>query len=390
MRPLLLLLLVAAAAGTAATGWGASTPDPTVPPATVAPAATGTAPTATDAGAGPSPRRPISSTEKLGVMILCSFLVQAYVGRAKNRRLTAAIGRTLSDHLRATQFAATGLPARPDGGAAPLLTRESGHEATLWATGRRNVSVGALFTIKLVPRQDALSLAYALFDGEPDVIEVAVPLAEGGPPIALAVGRKRALDVLIDTDHALHALARPRPAPRSGAWPPVLALAADNEAALKDLILAGPLARTLARTGPILRTLRVVPDGALGSPRSLSAVIDVPPSGDAAALAPALAVVNALLATVDAVAAYKLAPAAKAEAEAAREKAAKAKDGGGGGGGGWFGGGDADAAEARRAAKRDAERERLRRMTPAEREKYLAKKERVEARRNMKRMTIRG
>lgn len=383
-RPLtLLLLLVALATGATAAEWGSdSTPTPApVPPAT--PTAT-----ATDARP-PPPRRPrsgITPTEQLGVVCLIAFCVQAVLGRQKNGALAAAVGRTLAAHLRAHQFAAAGLPPTPDGRPRPLLTRESGHQATLWATGRRNVAVGALFTIRLVPRQDALSLAYALFDGEPDVLEVAVPLAEGGPPLALAAGRKRALDVVVDSDHALAALARPRPQPRSGGWPAVLAVAADNEAALKELVVAGPVGRALARTGPLLRSLRIVPDGALGSPRSLSAAIDIPPSTDAAALAPALAIVDALLATVDAVAAYKLPPDARAAAEAARAKAAKDKESGS-----WFGGdAGADAAEARRAAKREAERERVRRMAPAEREKYLAKKERVEAKRNMKRMTIRG
>lgn len=376
MRPHLALILVLLTATAATASWGGGAADPAPPPA-AAPAVV-TPPTQT-------PVRGITHYELVGAALVAAFLANYVRGRAANARLARALGATLASTLKATQFAAVGQPPRAPGAPAPLLTRESAHEFGLWATGRRNVPVGALFTFKLVPRQDLLSLIYGLFDGEPDVIEIAVPLPDGGPAIALAAGRKRALEALIDSDPALFGLGlKPRPAPRGAAWPAVLQVAGDDETALRDLILAGPLARALARSGPILRTLRVVPDGALKSPRSLSATVDVPPTGDAAALAPALAVVHALLATVDLVAAYKLSPDATAAALAKREAAAKRAAAGGNPGD------DGDPADARRAAKRDAEREKLRRMAPAEREKYLARKGKVEKRRNMKRMTVRG
>lgn len=371
----LFLVLLAATAATAS--WGGGAADPAPPPAT--------APAAQPADLPPPPVRGITHYELIGAALIAAFIANYVRGRAANARLARSLGATLASTLKATQFAAVGQPPRAPGAPAPLLTRESAHEFGLWATGRRNVPVGALFTLKLVPRQDLLSLIYGLFDGEPDVIEIAVPLPDGGPAIALAAGRKRALEALIDGDPALFGLGlKPRPVPRGAAWPAVLQVAGDDENALRDLVLAGPLARALARSGPILRTLRVVPDGALKSPRSLSATVDVPPTGDAAALAPALAVIHALLATVDLVAAYKLSPDATAAALAKREAAAKRAAAGG------APGDDADPADARRAAKRDAEREKLRRMAPAEREKYLARKEKVEKRRSMKRMTVRG
>ena len=352
--------------------WSA-TPDPAPTPTPTQPATVAAAPIT------PAPARGITNFEIVGAVLVAAFAVQYVRGRAANAKLARSLGTTLAASLKATQFAAVGQPPRAPNQPAPLLLRESAHEYALWATGRRNVPIGALFTLKLVPRQDALALAYGLFDGEPDVIEVAVPLPEGGAPIALAAGRPRALDALIDNDPCLHGLRlKTRPAPRGAAWPAVLHVAADNEGALRDLVLNGPTARVLARAGPILRTLRIIPDGALKSPRSLSATVDVPASGDPAALAPALAVIAALLATVDAVCACKLPPDDAATAVSAREAAAKRAEGGADDGD--------DAADARRAAKRDAERERVRRMTPAEREKYMARKDKIEKKRSMKRM----
>ena len=353
--------------------WSAN-PDPAPTPTPAQPATVAATPVA------PAPPRGITHFEVVGAVLVAAFVVQYVRGRAANAKLARSIGTTLAASLKSTQFAAVGQPPRAPGQPAPLLLRESTHEYALWATGRRNVPIGALFTLKLVPRQDALALAYGLFDGEPDVIEVAVPLPEGGAPIAIAAGRPRALDALIDNDSCIYGLRlKPRPPPRGAAWPAVLHVAADNDAALRDLVLAGPIARVLARTGPILRTLRVIPDGALKSPRSLSATVDVPASGDPAALAPALAVIGALLATVDAVCAYKLPADVAAAAVTAREAAAKRAEGGGGDSGD-------DPADARRAAKRDAERERVRRMAPAEREKYMARKDKIEKKRSMRRV----
>lgn len=340
-------------------------------------------PIAAASHAAAAPRAP-SRTEVLGLAIVCLFASQFAKGRKKNAELAAAYARALAPVL-ARHFALVGPKGRAEGAPpGPLLVRDSAHEYHLWASGRRGVAVGCLCALRLVPRQDALSLVAALFDAERDVVEVSIPLPEGLPPVALAAGRKGAVDAARDADPALDALAKPLPTPR-GSWPAILVAAGDSEAAFADIVARGPLGRALAAAGPRLRCLRLVSDGALKAPRALKVTIDLPGIADPAALKAAAALVDAAVATVDALAAHAMPPAALEAAAAARAKAATRQAAAAAGGAVGEG-----AAERRRREKREAEKARLAGMTLSEREKYLAKRAKVEQRRGMKRMTVRA
>lgn len=337
------------------------------------------------AAAAPAPAaRAPGRTEALGLAILFAFASQYVKGRKKNADLAAAYARALAPVL-ARHFALVGPSTAPAGAPRPpLLVRDSANEYHLWASGRRGVSVGCLCAFRLIPRQDALSLVWALFSAEPDAVDVSIPLPEGLPPVALAAGRQSAVDAARDADPALDALAKPLPTPR-GKWPAPLVAAGDSEAAFGDIVARGPIGRALVTAGPRLRCLRLVSDGALKAQRKLMVTIDLPSVPDPAGLEAAACLVDAAVATVDALAAHAMTPAAREAAAAARAQAATRKAGGAGGGAA-----GESSAERLRREKREGEKAKLARMTLSEREKYVAKKQKVEQKRGMKRMTVRG
>ena len=320
------------------------------------------------AAAAPAPAaRAPGRTEALGLAILFAFASQYVKGRKKNADLAAAYARALAPVL-ARHFALVGPSTAPAGAPRPpLLVRDSANEYHLWASGRRGVSVGCLCAFRLIPRQD-----------------VSIPLPEGLPPVALAAGRQSAVDAARDADPALDALAKPLPTPR-GKWPAPLVAAGDSEAAFGDIVARGPIGHALVTAGPRLRCLRLVSDGALKAQRKLMVTIDLPSVPDPAGLEAAACLVDAAVATVDALAAHAMTPAAREAAAAARAQAATRKAGGAGGGAA-----GESSAERLRREKREGEKAKLARMTLSEREKYVAKKQKVEQKRGMKRMTVRG
>ena len=312
-----------------------------------------------------------AQAEIYGALCLGFFALNYVLGRRRNSRLAAEVCEALRPVLEA-QFAHVGAgpvveedaaasaPASSSSQQQQLLLRESPHEFLLWASGRRNLGdpgagSGALFRLKLRPRQDAVSTVLAVAEGLPDQLEVTLPLPRGGDksavPVALAVGRPGALREAVEDFDDLRRLTKgvsPSGAPAKNLpwWPTAaaidvnnpslsaasesniggLAAVSDSVQALADVVASGPLGPALAASAraslaspsgrvilsprPRLRLLRLSGDGCLrtrgaGSP-VLTAVVDLPALGarDKEGMLDVTRLVAAVLATADAVAVY--------------------------------------------------------------------------------------
>lgn len=317
--------------------------------------------------AAPQPKtlKQPAQAEVYGALCLAYFAFNYFLGRRRNSRLAEEVGESLRPLLEA-QFAHVGAGpvSRPDEAAPPssppsrqpILLRESPHEFVLWASGRRNLGdrggSGALFRLKLRPRQDAISTVLAVAEGLPDQLEITLPLPrDNSVPVALAVGRPTALREAVEDYDDLKWLTKPvQPsgAPAKGLpwWPTAAALdptdsassassaagggglaaVSDSVQAFADVVASGPLGPALAASArasltsstgrvalspkPRLRLLRLSGDGALrtrgaGSP-ILTAVVDLPSLGarDGPGMRDVSRLAAAVLATADAVAAY--------------------------------------------------------------------------------------
>ena len=408
-------------------GWGSAAtpkdaPTPTipatvdVPPAAPEPAAM--------TGGGGQQQEPLiedGKLERCGLAAMLLFAVQVVVGRRKNAALASGVAAALASLLR-RQFAHVGPgppPARgvdeeeEEGGAPPpsrpALVREAADTFTITASGRRGLGLTSL-TIRTRPRHDMLGLMLALFDpaSAADTLEVVASLPSGLHPAVLLAGRPLALrlaaapvadggapDVTALAGPVSTAKARCGGAGGGGAWPVGVVASADQPGVWHDLIAGGPLGALLASDPAAARALvcfKASTDGWGGSPRAITASISLPPnpggggqSGAVADLGPVARLVEAVLVTADALAAYRPLPetsakAAKLRAEAderaVRRAAAAAA-------------GPEDATAERRAARLAAEAEKLARMAPDAREKVMARKKRIEERRQLAKRTKR-
>ena len=406
-----------------------------------------------------------AQAEIYGALCLGFFALNYVLGRRRNSRLAAEVCEALRPVLEA-QFAHVGAgpvveedaaasaPASSSSQQQQLLLRESPHEFLLWASGRRNLGdpgagSGALFRLKLRPRQDAVSTVLAVAEGLPDQLEVTLPLPRGGDksavPVALAVGRPGALREAVEDFDDLRRLTKgvsPSGAPAKNLpwWPTAaaidvnnpslsaasesniggLAAVSDSVQALADVVASGPLGPALAASAraslaspsgrvilsprPRLRLLRLSGDGCLrtrgaGSP-VLTAVVDLPALGAAVlATADAVAVYGGRAAATGTPAAGLKVMTAEARSKALALRAAASKAAAAGedaGAGGGSGGGDGTSAaaaqrlEAKRLAAKEAEKAKLASMSSEAKEKYLLKKQRIEQKRLMKRRTVRG
>lgn len=343
--------------------------------------------------------------------------MQWVVGRRRNAALAGGVARALAPLLR-RHFAHVGPGAPParlggeeedseeGGGAAPrpVMVREGADTFTIPASGRRSLGLTSL-TIRTRPRHDALGLALALFDPATaaDSLELVASLPAGLHSTVLVAGRPapvRALGghVADGGSRDVAELAGPVSTAKArcggsggAAWPVAVLAAADQAGVWHDLIAGGPLGALLAADPAAARALiyvKVNTDGwgapsSAGGGRGITASVALPPHAGAD-LGPVVRLVDALLSTADALAAYRPPPeaaakAAKLRAEAGeraarREAAAVPAE---------------DAAAGRRAARAAAEAEKLARMAPDAREKVLARKKRIEERRALAKRTKR-
>ena len=116
----------------------------------------------------------------------------------------------------------------------------------------------------------------------------------------------------------MRSLTKPVLTSSARAWPRSLVAASDNAAAFHDLVSSGPLGAALAADGgsaaAALVSFVLVSDGGEGAPAEMRVVLALPDERDAAGWARVAALADAALATVDAVAAYKMAPEQRAKA----------------------------------------------------------------------------
>ena len=408
-------------------GWGSSAatppdaPAPTATPGSAAVPSPAPEPAAGAAAAAPSPPTPLiedGRLERCGLAALLLFCVQFLLGRRKNAALASGVAGAVTPTLR-RHFAHVGPGAPPARGvedengegeparapsSTPVMVRDAADAFSIQASGRRGLGLTTL-TVRTRPRHDMLGLALALFDptSATDTLEVTASLPSGLHPTVLVAGRSRAVRALgghvadggsPDVAGLAGAVstAKARCGGSGASWPVSLVASADQAGVWHDLIAGGPLGALVASDPAAARALisvKVNTDGwglkggAVGG-RAISASLALPPnpggSEGSADLSPVVRLVEALLGTADALSAYRAPPeatakAAKLRAEAgereARREAAAAP------------------AEARRAARAAAEAERLARMAPDAREKFLARKKRIDERRQLAKRTKR-
>ncbi|KAI7840816.1 hypothetical protein COHA_005462 [Chlorella ohadii] len=319
--------------------------------------------------------------EIVALSFLLAFLVNLVIGRRRNERLALAWTAELvaPDGVLDRNFALLG-PG--DTAAGEVLLKDSMHSFKLWASGRRFCQ-GMLATLQLVRRQDLLAYTVMALRGQKDVLELEVRMSEGAlPPLVLALGQPSIVrNMAMDSDDIKTFCKKVEVTrDRIANWPDKLAVWAEHSSIFYDIM--GPQLLDLAFSKeafqslrPYFRYLHITSDAPEGHKQVIRLSFVLPPPGEGTVL-PRLLTLACLL--VDLMGSYRLSPEQQKRAADARTKleaAARA--------------GEQDEmrkrAEERRAAKLQEEQERLRKLPPDQREKELAKRQKVQQRRRMMR-----
>ncbi|EFN56107.1 hypothetical protein CHLNCDRAFT_51730 [Chlorella variabilis] len=371
------------------------------------------------AGAGSAPRPPFVQLkeqdswvlEGCAVAFLLAFLVNLAVGRGRNERLAVAWTTELvaPDGVLDRNFSLLG-PGDTEAG--EVLLKDSMHVYKFWASGRRFCQ-GLLATLQLVRRQDLLAYSLQLVRGQKDVMELELRMSEGCmPPLVLAIAPPPVARTMQQDSADVKRLCK-RVDPtrdRIAQWPERLTVLAEHSSIFYDLMTPQLLELAFGRDAflavkPYFRFLHItseLPEDAgphkqarpqagwlgpgggkdggkrLGGGKGVVRLsFSLPPEGDTATL-------NKFLVTVlllaDLLGSYRLSPEQQKRAAEARQKkeaeerAAVADD-------------RQRRADERRQQKAAEEADRLKRMNPAQREKELERKQKLQAKRRMSRMS---
>lgn len=346
------------------------------------------------AGAGSAPRPPFVQLkeqdswvlEGCAVAFLLAFLVNLAVGRGRNERLAVAWTTELvaPDGVLDRNFSLLG-PGDTEAG--EVLLKDSMHVYKFWASGRRFCQ-GLLATLQLVRRQDLLAYSLQLVRGQKDVMELELRMSEGCmPPLVLAIAPPPVARTMQQDSADVKRLCK-RVDPtrdRIAQWPERLTVLAEHSSIFYDLMTPQLLELAFGRDAflavkPYFRFLHItseLPEDAGPHKQVVRLSFSLPPEGDTATL-------NKFLVTVlllaDLLGSYRLSPEQQKRAAEARQKkeaeerAAVADD-------------RQRRADERRQQKAAEEADRLKRMNPAQREKELERKQKLQAKRRMSRMS---
>lgn len=319
--------------------------------------------------------------EGLAVAFLLTFLVNMLIGRRRNERLALAWTAELvaPDGVLDRNFALLG-PG--DTAAGEVLLKDSMHCFKLWASGRRFCQ-GMLATLQLVRRQDMLAYTVMALQGQKDVLELEVRMNEGAlPPLVLAIGQPSVVrNMALDSEDIKTFCKRLEVTrDRIPNWPDKLAVWAEHSSIFYDLMGPQLLDLFFSKEAfqplkPYFRFLLITSEAPEGHNQVIRLSFVLPPAGEGTIL-PRLLTLACLL--IDLMGSYRLSPEQQkraTDARAKREAAARASE--------------QDEmrkrAEERRMAKLQEEQERLRKLPPEQREKELAKRQKLQQRRRMMR-----
>ena len=129
--------------------------------------------------------------EFLMLLGLASYALNFFYGRQKNQKLASAWLDASKDVLERnfSLVGDDGVGKEPSQG---TLIKESENVFSLWCSGRLGCH-GLLIDLKLVKRQDIISLMSRMMKPQSDVIEASVTLEDDMEPLIFAMGSKRQL-----------------------------------------------------------------------------------------------------------------------------------------------------------------------------------------------------
>ncbi|KAJ9518437.1 hypothetical protein QJQ45_018465 [Haematococcus lacustris] len=332
-------------------------------------------------------QQPFGLIEAGAAVLMVLFFINVLWGRRVNQSLADSWASTFAQPggLFDKNFSLLGT-----GDSGSVLMKEAGNCYKFYASGRRHVQ-GLLATLQLKARQDLLSRFWNLVNPGEDLVTFEAFMTEAAmPPMVLAVGTPRAIRALKNdqVDVATYTKRITPPKDLFPSWPlDRLHIMAEHSTLFTELFGEPKLQQALSPEGPhakvlkYLRCIHITSEASTGShKRVLTLTLALPPAHAMADLTPLVALLPLL---IDLVGTYKLSPDLKRKAEVARSKVAeemkdqeelKRKR--------------LEALALRKAEKLQAERAKLARLPPEERQRAEEKMERKMKEKMMKKRTV--
>lgn len=319
------------------------------------------------------------------------YIANIFWGRRVNAGVAKAWARQfcLPEGIFHKNFAQVGT-----GGGKPPLQKESASEFKLYCSGRRHVKFLEA-TLKLKTRQDLFSLLLGVLFPQDDRLDIEVYMKESSmPQMVLAVAPKKVMKTMLKEDGGeddVRKLTRKLEVTRDkiASWPSdKLQVYSEQSSIFYDIMTNYLVDQVFGQAafeakGKYFRLLHFTSEQTYGD-KDQRAVLRfsfrLPPVEQMQEVS---RLVSAVGVFVDVVGNYKLSPDQRKRAEKLRQdmekKVSKEK-----------GREQQEGVEEKRLIKRAEEMEKIKRMTPEQREKYEARKAKVEDKRNQKKFTRRG
>ncbi|KAJ9518859.1 hypothetical protein QJQ45_026142 [Haematococcus lacustris] len=332
-------------------------------------------------------QQPFGVIEAGAAVLMVLFFINVLWGRRVNQSLADSWASTFAQPggLFDKNFSLLGT-----GDSGSVLMKEAGNCYKFYASGRRHVQ-GLLATLQLKARQDLLSRFWNLVNPGEDLVTFEAFMTEAAmPPMVLAVGTPRAIRALKNdqVDVATYTKRITPPKDLFPSWPvDRLHIMAEHSTLFTELFGEPKLQQALSPEGAhakvlkYLRCIHITSEASTGShKRVLTLTLALPPAHAMADITPLVALLPLL---IDLVGTYKLSPDLKRKAEVARSKVAeemkdqeelKRKR--------------LEALALRKAEKLQAERAKLARLPPEERQRAEEKMERKMKEKMMKKRTV--
>ncbi|KAI3426128.1 hypothetical protein D9Q98_008507 [Chlorella vulgaris] len=321
------------------------------------------------------------------VAFLLAFLANIFIGRRRNEALAVAWTTELvaPGGVLDRNFALLG---PDDGTAGEVLLKDSMHCYKLWASGRRHCQ-GMLATFNLMRRQDLLAYSVQAVRGARDNLELEVQMSSGSmPQLVLAIAPPATARVMeLDSADIKGLCKRLEPTrDRIAQWPERLVVLAEHSSIFYDLMTGQLLGLAFGKDAfqslrPFFRFLHITSDLAEEDGTHQQVIrlsFSLPPKGDTAIVDRFLSLALLL---ADLLACYRLSPEQQKRASEARQRLAAGQQEGG------VLEGLAKRAEERRLQKLKQEAERLKRLAPDQRARELERKQKLQAKRRMAKMS---
>lgn len=329
---------------------------------------------------------------EMGILAFCViYIVTVFVGGHINARLVKAWAREfcLPEGLFHKNFAVVGV-----GEGKPPLSKLGASEFRLHCSGRKHCKFLEA-TLKLKPRQDLFALLLGVLFPQDDQVNIEVYMKEASmPQMVMAVATKKLMKAMLKEDGGeddvrklTHKLDVGRD--KISSWPSdKLVVNSEHSSLFYDIMTDQFVDQIFGQKafgfhGKYFRLLHFTSEQSYG-PKDQRAVLrfsfKLPPLDQMKHLTKLISSVGVF---VDVVGNYKLSPDQRKRAEKLRhevekkESKEKGKE-------------QQEGVEERRMVKRAEEQEKIKRMHPEQREKYEARKAKVEDKRNQKRFVRKG